>query len=399
MNHFDFSNAVSQPSKTPPPREKRLNYQPGGGGGGGNGLSPIRYTYGGGMGGGQSLKASVPPSTVIKPVKVEQPNYHSIVVPIPITHHMYAAISGDSTLAGSTTQQAMMMSLPVVHNVFFKTDENGGGKTMPAIVIPLKPEYLHHLQQQQQQQQYVHHPSDAGTDTQNTVGHLQRPVLHGSSAAGGSGSKALQYQQQQLQSSSSLTPSTVYQQKPKPSKVKKPFNTIKDDQHRVKQPFNLQQHQFYNNPFAGGGHQQQQQQQQHGLYLHPGHYVHQPQHDSSDDSRFAQTAGAPAAVPAAVHPFSTAGHSLIVKRPHAYGYPAPVTPPKFAAAAANKSPQQQLQLSSEDLTQQQPYRATTYHPGFAYLNGPDDDFPYRPVYKDGAKKRNDVLVVRTERRK
>lgn len=456
MNHFDFSNAVSQANKTPPPREKRLNYlQPGGGG-----LPVARYPYSGGGPLQQSQVQAVGPSVqphsaaaaitaaaVAKSVKIEQPsvtpNYHSIVVPIPISHQMYAAIGGDPSspvhghqLASSTVQQAMM-SLPVVHNVFFKTDENGGGKTMPAIVIPLKPEYLHQLQQQH----YAHlqQQQSAVDDSLNAAGH-QRPVHQGAA-------KALQIQQlQQLQlqqqqqqqqpsaSPSSLTPSP-YSQKPKTTKVKKPFSLMKDNdlQHRVKQPFGLQ-HQFYNNPFAGGaggvGHVQLHHaghQQQHGGS--GGGHQH-PQHDVADDSRYAQTATAPAPVP--IHAYSGTGHPLVVKRPHAYGYVSPASPvPTKYAQAVNKSPplhhhnhnnhhhhhnnlhhhhqqqQQQLQqqqpsteelaaaIAQQQLTQQQqPYKATTYHPGFAYLNGPDDDYPYKPIYKD-MNKRNDVLVVRT----
>ncbi|XP_060870175.1 myb-like protein AA [Metopolophium dirhodum] len=449
MNHFDFSNAVSQANKTPVPREKRLNYlQPGGGG-----IPAARYPYSGGGPLQQSQVQAVGPSaqphsaaaanTVAgaKSVKIEQPsatpNYHSIVVPIPISHQMYAAIGGDPSspvhghqLASSTVQQAMM-SLPVVHNVFFKTDENGGGKTMPAIVIPLKPEYLHQLQQQH----YAHmqQQQSAVDDSLNAAGH-QRPVHQGAG-------KTLQFQQlhqqqlQQLQqqqqqpsaSPSSLTPSP-YAQKPKTAKVKKPFGLMKDNdlQHRVKQPFGLQ-HQFYNNPLVGGGggvgHVQLHHagHQQHNGGIGGGHQ--HPQHDAADDSRYAQTATAPAPVP--IHAYSGTGHPIVVKRPHAYGYVSPASPASTKyAQAVNKSPplhhhnhnnhhhhhqQQQQQPSTEELAtaiaqqqliqqqqqqQQQPYKATTYHPGFAYLNGPDDDYPYKPIYKD-MNKRNDVLVVRT----
>ncbi|KAF0763043.1 basic-leucine zipper transcription factor A-like [Aphis craccivora] len=440
MNHFDFSNAVSQQAnKTPPPREKRLNYlQPGGGG-----PPAARYPYSAGGGPlahpspvqvvGPSPPQPHPAAAVTKSVKIEQPsatpNYHSIVVPIPISHQMYAAIGGDPSspvhghqLASSTVQQAMM-SLPVVHNVFFKTDENGGGKTMPAIVIPLKPEYLHQLQQQH----YAHaqQQQSAADDSLNAAGH-QRPVHQGAG-------KALQFQQlqQQLQQQSSapssLAPLQPYAQKPKTvAKVKKPFGLqMKDNdmQHRVKQPFGLQ-HQFYSNPFAaggGGGHVQ----------LH--HAGHQQQHggggggggggQQSDDSRYAQSATAPDSVP--LHAFPGTGHPIVVKRPHAYGYAASPTSTKYSQAV-NKSPQlqqhhhnnhhhhhhnnlhhhhqqQQQQPSTEELAaaiaqqqllQQQPFKATTYHPGYAYLNGPDDDYPYKPIYKD-MNKRNDVLVVRT----
>jgi len=460
MNHFDFSNAVSQANKAPPPREKRLNYlQPSG-----IGLSASRYPFSGGGPLQQSQVQAVGPSAqphsaaaaaaiaaaAAKSVKIEQPSatptYHSIVVPIPLSHQMYAAIGGDSSspvhghqLASSTIQQAMM-SLPVVHNVFFKTDENGGGKTMPAIVIPLKPEYLHQLQQQhyahaaQQQQLTV-------DDSLNAAGH-QLPVHQGAA-------KALQFQQlhqQQLQQqqpsaspssvspSSSLTPSP-YAQKPKTAKVKKPFGLMKDNdlQHRVKQPFGLQ-HQFYNNPFAGGGggagHVQLHHaghQQQHG----GGGHQHS-QLEATDDSRYTQTATAPAPVP--IHAYSGTGHPIVVKRPHAYGYVSPASPASTKyAQAVNKSPplhhhnhnnhhhhhnnlhhhhqpqqQQQQQPSTEELAaaiaqqqliqqqqqQHQQLKATTYHPGYAYLNGPDDDYPYKPIYKD-MNKRNDVLIVRS----
>lgn len=452
MNHFDFSNAVSQANKTPPSREKRLNYlQPGGGG-----PPAARYPYSGGGPLQQSSLQAVAPSAqphataaaaAVKSVKVEQPsatpNYHSIVVPIPISHQMYASIGGDPTspvhgqqLASSTVQQAMM-SLPVVHNVFFKTDENGGGKTMPAIVIPLKPEYLQHLQQQhyahmQQQQQ----PS-ASDDSLNAAGH-QRPVHQGATALQFQQLHQQQQQQQQQSPPSPSLTSSPYAQKSKPAKVKKPFGLMKDNndlQHRVKQPFGLQ-HQFYNNPFTGGGggggnHVQVHHaghQQQHGVggHQHPqhGHPLQQQQHDGADDSRYAQTAPAPASAP--VHAFPTVGHPIVVKRPHAYGYASPAAPASVNKypQAVNKSPslhhlqhnhhhnnlhhhhqQQQLQLqqpTTEELAtaiaqqqlMQQPYKATTYHPGFAYLNGPDDDYPYKPIYKD-VNKRNDVLVVRT----
>ncbi|XP_025202041.1 TPR-containing protein DDB_G0280363-like [Melanaphis sacchari] len=452
MNHFDFSNAVSQANKTPPPREKRLNYlQPGGGG---SGPPVARYPYTGGgplqqpsqvqMVGpsSQPHSAAINAATAVKSVKIEQPsatpNYHSIVVPIPISHQMYASIGGDSSspvhghqLASSTVQQAMM-SLPVVHNVFFKTDENGGGKTMPAIVIPLKPEYLHQLQQQHfahaQQQQ------SAADDSLNAAGH-QRPVHQGAKALQ---FQQLHHQQQQQQPSTSASPSSLtpspYPQKPKAAKVKKPFGLqMKDNdlQHRVKQPFGLQ-HQFYNSPFVGGGgggHVQLHHaghQQQHG----GGSGQQHPQHDPSDDSRYAQTGVAPDSVP--IHSFPGTGHPIVVKRPHAYGYASPASPTSTKySQAVNKPPQlhhhshnnhhhhhhnnnnnlhhhhqqqqqQQQQPSTEELATaiaqqqllQQPYKATTYHPGYAYLNGPDDDFPYKPIYKD-MNKRNDVLVVRT----
>ncbi|XP_026817322.1 basic-leucine zipper transcription factor A-like [Rhopalosiphum maidis] len=442
MNHFDFSNAVPQGNKTPPPREKRLNYlQPGGGG-----PPPVaRYPFSGAgplQQPSQQMQVVGPSSqphpaavnaATAKAVKIEQPsatpNYHSIVVPIPISHQMYASIGGDPTspvhghqLASSTVQQAMM-SLPVVHNVFFKTDENGGGKIMPAIVIPLKPEYLHQLQQQHYAHAQQQH--SAGDDSLNAAGH-QRPVHQGAGKAlqfQQLHHQQLQQQQQQQQSSASPTP---YAQKPKTGKVKKPFGLqMKDNdlQHRVKQPFSLQ-HQFYNNPFAAGGgavghvqlHHAGHQQQHGGGQQHP-------QHDAPDDSRYAQTAAAPDSVP--IHAFPGAGHPIVVKRPHAYGYASPTSPTATKySQTVNKSPQlhhhnhnnhhhhphnnnlhhhhQQQQPSTEELATaiaqqqllQQPYKATTYHPGYAYLNGPDDDYPYKPIYKD-MNKRNDVLVVRT----
>lgn len=417
MNHFDFSNAVpSQTNKSPssPAREKRLNYQPSGG----SGLPPppVRYPFNGigqplvqpVVSSSSSSSSLTSASPAVKSVKIEhpvthhhhqhqqqQPNYHSIVVPIPVSHQMYAAIGGGvdgQQLASSTMQQAMM-SLPVVHNVFFKTDEHGGGKTMPAIVIPLKPEYLQHLQQQQylHQQQQQLHPSllqdIGGADSQNAAGH-QRPSVHG----GGAGSKTVPFQHQlpsPLPSSPlpSSSPSGGYQQKPNTLvKVKKPFNLIKTDEHRIKHAFNLQQPphgQLFGSPYAGHHHHQ------HGG---PHHQHHQQQlGDSADDSRFAQTASPG---------YAAGGHSLIVKRPNAYGY---ATSPKYATGVNKASPP--AAMSAEDvasaMVQQQiqsPYKSpAAYHPSYAYLTGPqDDDYPYRPIYKDTGNNRNDMMTVRSE---
>lgn len=443
MNHFDFSNALSQSAasnkaSTSPPREKRLNYQPS------NAVQhvPVRYSYSGGQSimqqqqQQQSVAVSSPlstamsPSVPVKSVKIEhptQPNYHSIVVPIPISHQMYASIGGDPTsaahghqLASATVQQAMM-SLPVVHNVFFKTDEHGGGQTMPAIVIPLKPEYLQQLQQQQYSGGGLTPP--VADDSQNAAGH-QRPVHHGSGGGGGGlGPKTLQYQQQQQMTPSPYV-SQQQQKHAKPSKVvKKPFGLVKDEHHRVKQPFTLHQHQFFNNnnnnPFTsgghfghvGGGHQHHQLQQLHG---------HQ-QHDAADDSRYSPSAIVPSTPSAVLHPFPTAGHSLVVKRPNAYGYVAP----KYVTVHKNPPAQQQQQqlqqpMSTEELAsaivqqqqqQQQQhhqhvmqpaFKASAYNPGYAYLSGQDEDYPYRPIYKDMNKRNDEPLHlqgVRNERRK
>ncbi|XP_050422375.1 bromodomain-containing protein 4-like [Adelges cooleyi] len=371
MNHFDFSNAVSQVSKTP--REKRLNYQPSS-----PPPPPSRYPYSG----HQSPLQSIVPSSVspIKSVKIEQPNYHSIVVPIPFTHQMYAAMTDAGAFghhqypqlqstSSSTVHQAMM-SLPVVHNVFFKTDENGAGKTMPAIVIPLKPEYLQHLQQQQQ---YSSLESDSPSLRPSTSGKLpfqgqQQQHLQSSAYSG----------QQQQQSSGN---------KQKQSKPKKPV-FVKPEEGRVKQPFSLQQHSYYN-PYAAAAAAAAAA----GHHQHPHHQQQQSQqqqyHESADDNRYAQSSGAP--IQSTVHPYA---HSVIVKRPQAYGYVSPAVN-KFRGPSADDTVQLQLQAQlQQPQMPQMPFKAA-YHGNYAYLTGgPEEDYPYRPIYKD-VKKRNDVMVVRS----
>ncbi|XP_050539877.1 uncharacterized protein LOC126904699 [Daktulosphaira vitifoliae] len=364
MNHFDFSNAVPQINKAS--REKRLNYQP-------SLSAPLpRYPYTGHQSPSPTPLQAISSSSVppIKSVKVDPPNYHSIVVPIPMTHNIYTSLADalpyslyHQQLQIATSPNSVhqnMMSLPVVHNVFFKTDENGGGKTMPAIVIPLKPEYLQHLQQQQY--------SSLETD-------VQRPLI----------SSKLPFHSPQQLTSGSFGGNHQHQtssHKPKSSKAKKPV-FMKSEDSRIKQPFTLQQHSYYN-PYAAAAataastsNQYSHQQQQQG----PPQY-----HESLDDNRYAQTVGMP--VQSTINPFT---NSLASKRPQTYGY---VTPGvnKFRGPSAEDTVQLQIQQQQQQLQPQIPFKSS-YNGNFAYLTGgAEEDYPYRPIYKE-TKKRNDIMFV------